>query len=95
MVPGWTAEVLFSTTDTMADRLKRLSRNSFGRGQPVDSVAAALQAKEPNGLINSATEDLLWDYDGDDIVVTLTRDYLRPNESVTLRWEIDRDQATA
>jgi hypothetical protein len=50
---------------------------------------------QPNGLINSATEDLLWDYDGDDIVVTLTRDYLRPNESVTLRWEIDRDQATA
>lgn len=50
---------------------------------------------QPNGSTNSTTEDLLWDYDGDDIVVTLTRDYLRPNESVTLRWEFDRDQGAA
>ncbi|WP_433734914.1 hypothetical protein ACQP0C_41660 (plasmid) [Nocardia sp. CA-129566] len=45
---------------------------------------------QPGGAINSASEDLLWDYDGDDIVVTLTRDYLQPNQSVTLRWEFDR-----
>ncbi|WP_227981075.1 hypothetical protein [Nocardia spumae] len=59
------------------------------------SCSPAPASSAANDLINSATEDLLWHYDGDDIVVTLTRDYLRPNESVTLRWEIDRDQATA
>ncbi|MQY26731.1 hypothetical protein [Nocardia aurantia] len=52
-------------------------------------VTCSGEEVQPNGLIGSATEDLLWDYDGDDIVVTLTRDYLRPNESVTLRWEVD------
>ncbi|WP_219823651.1 hypothetical protein, partial [Nocardia nova] len=46
MFPGWTAEDLFSTTDMVGDRLKRLSRNSFGRGRLVDSVAAALQARD-------------------------------------------------
>ncbi|MBB5917649.1 hypothetical protein BJY24_006561 [Nocardia transvalensis] len=46
---------------------------------------------QPNGNISSATEDLLWDYDGENVVVTLTRDSLRPNESVTLRREIERD----
>jgi len=43
--------------------------------------------EHPDGMENSATEGLVWDYDGDDVVVTLTRDYLRPNQAVTLRWE--------
>lgn len=47
----------------------------------------------PDGSLHSATEDLMWDYDGDDIVVTLTRDYLRPNQSVTLRWEFCAETA--
>ncbi|MEU6558585.1 hypothetical protein [Nocardia nova] len=58
-------------------------------------VTCSGEQVRPNGLVVGATEDLLWDYDGDDIVVALTRDYLRPNESVTLRWEIDRDEGTA
>lgn len=46
--------------------------------------------EHPFGSENSATEELLWDYEGNDIVITLTRDYLRPNQAVTLRWEVDR-----
>lgn len=40
-----------------------------------------------DGSENSATEELIWDDEGDD-VLTLTRDYLRPNQSVTLRWTV-------
>jgi hypothetical protein len=58
-------------------------------------ITCSGEEEQPNGITTSATEDLLWDYEGDDIVVTLTRDYLRPNQSVTLRWEIDRDQGAA
>jgi len=42
----------------------------------------------PDGSERSATEQLVWDYEGDDIVLVLTRDYLRPNQAVTLRWEV-------
>ncbi len=49
--------------------------------------------EHPDGSENSAAEQLRWDYEGPDIVVTLTRDHLRPNQAVTLRWEFDRDAA--
>ncbi len=42
-----------------------------------------------------ATDDILWDYDGADITMTLTRDYLRPNQALTLRWEVDRGPVPA
>jgi hypothetical protein len=46
--------------------------------------------EHPDGSESFAAEDLLWDYDGDDIVITVARDYLRPNQCVTLRWDIQR-----
>jgi hypothetical protein len=49
--------------------------------------------EHPDGSENSAFEDLLWDNEGEDLVITLTRDYLRPNQSVTLRWDVDREPA--
>jgi hypothetical protein len=49
--------------------------------------------EHPDGSENTASEELLWDYDGDDVTITLTRDYLRPNQSITLRWETDREPA--
>jgi hypothetical protein len=49
--------------------------------------------EHPDGAENSASEELLWDYDGNDVTITLTRDYLRPNQSITLRWEVDRESA--
>jgi hypothetical protein len=44
----------------------------------------------PDGSETSVTEGLLWDYDGDDVTVTLAADYLRPSQVVELRWDIDR-----
>ncbi len=49
--------------------------------------------EHPDGAENSATEDLIWDYDGDAVVITLIRDYLMPNQAMTLRWEVRREGA--
>ena len=46
-----------------------------------------------DGSENSATEELMWDYEGNDVVITLTRDYLRPNQAVTLRWAVGNEPA--
>ncbi len=44
--------------------------------------------EHPNGAENTAIENLVWDCVQGDAVITLTREYLRPNQSITLRWEI-------
>lgn len=54
-------------------------------------VACTAVEEHADGSENSAAEDLLWDYDQSDAVITLTRDYLRPNQAVTVRWEVDRE----
>ncbi|MFE7744888.1 hypothetical protein [Nocardia sp. NPDC057455] len=45
--------------------------------------------EQVNGSEQSISEDLIWDNDGDDVIVTLTRDYLRPGQSVTVRWDVE------
>lgn len=35
-------------------------------------------------------DELLWDYEESDVSMTVTRDYLQPNQALTLRWEIER-----
>lgn len=37
-----------------------------------------------------ATDEILWDYEASDVTMTVTRDYLQPNQALTLRWEIER-----
>ncbi|GAA4063897.1 hypothetical protein GCM10022214_16960 [Actinomadura miaoliensis] len=49
--------------------------------------------EDPNGAEISADDDLVWDYDGDDAVMTLTRNHLRPNQSLTLRWDVPHEPA--
>ncbi|MEU4694325.1 hypothetical protein [Actinoplanes sp. NPDC023714] len=49
--------------------------------------------ESPDGSEHSGQADVVWDYDGDDVLITLTRDYLQPNQVVTLRWDINRDPA--
>jgi len=49
--------------------------------------------EHPDGSENSADDGLIWDYDGSDTIITLTRDYLRPTQVVTLRWDVTRDPA--
>ena len=43
-----------------------------------------------DGKESTVTEGLLWDYDGYDVTVTVTADYLRPGQTVELRWDTDR-----
>ncbi|SFP73723.1 hypothetical protein SAMN04489713_1176 [Actinomadura madurae] len=61
-----------------------------GAGQLLRCTAAE---EHPDGSENSAEADLVWDYDGDDVVMTLTRNYLRPNQALTLRWDVPHEPA--
>ncbi|WP_156959414.1 hypothetical protein [Nocardia sp. BMG51109] len=58
-----------------------------------DLISCSATEEHPDGAENSATEDLIWDCDGDDAIVTLHREYLRPNQSVTLFWEVTREHS--
>ncbi len=62
------------------------------RGGGQLSVCTAVE-EHPDGSDNSATDDLMWDYEDDDVVIMLTRDYLRPNQAVTLRWAVSNEPA--
>jgi hypothetical protein len=61
-----------------------------GAGRLCDCAAVE---EHPDGSENSAAEQLRWDYEGPNLLVTLTRNDLRPNQAVTLRWELDREPA--
>lgn len=58
-------------------------------------LLAGCQAVEshPDGTETITPAALTWDYDGDDVLMTATFDYLRPTQSVTIRWELDRESA--
>ncbi|MEV5707450.1 hypothetical protein [Actinoallomurus sp. NPDC052274] len=58
-----------------------------------DLIGCSAIEEHQDGLEVSATEELIWDYEGDDVIITLTRDYLRPGQSVTLRWTVTRERA--
>jgi hypothetical protein len=49
--------------------------------------------EHPDGSVTITPSALTWDYDGDDIVMTTTLDYVRPNQAVTIRWELDSEPA--
>jgi hypothetical protein len=53
-------------------------------------VTCSATEEHANGAENTVSEDLLWNYEDDDVLITFTRDYLRPNQAVTVRWELDR-----
>jgi hypothetical protein len=40
-----------------------------------------------DGTEHSAADDLLADVENETAVITFTRDYLRPGQALTLRWE--------
>jgi hypothetical protein len=46
--------------------------------------------EHPDGSESSADDSLIWDHEGRDAMITLTRDLLRPNQAVTLRWDVAR-----
>ncbi|MGH3735017.1 MAG: hypothetical protein ACRDT6_05275 [Micromonosporaceae bacterium] len=61
----------------------------LGGGEVVDCSATV---EEPDGSQRSGGEGLMCDYDHDDLVITLTSDYLNPNQIVTMRWDV-RDES--
>jgi len=61
-----------------------------GAGHLVNCLASE---ERPDGSERSAAESLMWDTEGSDVSVMLTRDYLRPGQAVTLRWEVSREPA--
>lgn len=63
------------------------------RQRHVDLGGCTASEEHPDGSENSATDSLVWDIDGQDAVMSLTRDHLRPNQFVTLRWEPIREPA--
>jgi hypothetical protein len=63
------------------------------RQRRVDLGGCTATEEHSDGSENSATDSLVWDIDGQDAVMSLTRDYLRPNQAVTLRWEPIREPA--
>ncbi|MFF5261791.1 hypothetical protein ACFY4C_22870 [Actinomadura viridis] len=63
------------------------------RQRDIDLGGCTATEEHPDGSENSATDSLVWDIEGNDAVMSLTRDYLRPNQAVTLRWEVIREPA--
>lgn len=61
------------------------------RQQNVQLVTCTATEEYPDGSESSANDSLTWDYEDNDIVLTLARDYLRPGQAVTLRWEVTRE----
>ncbi len=45
--------------------------------------------EHPDGTENSVTQNLVWNYDGNDITITLCAKFLHPGQAITLRWEVD------
>jgi hypothetical protein len=75
--------------------MSRYTRHYTLRVRQADIQLGGCTATEehPDGSENSATDSLVWDYEGNDAAMTLTRDYLTPAQAVTLRWEVIRASA--
>jgi hypothetical protein len=48
-----------------------------------------------DGSETFATDEILWDQEGPDVTITVTRDYLGAGQALTLRWETDHDSRLA
>jgi hypothetical protein len=46
--------------------------------------------EQPDGSEQSA-DTLAWDYKGSDVIITLTRENLLPNQAVTVRWGVNHE----
>lgn len=58
------------------------------RHNDLGELAGITAAEElPDGTESLAQKSVVWDYDGADVLITFTRDYLQPNQYATLRWE--------
>lgn len=61
------------------------------RHRDVDMLIGCTAVEDqPDGSQVSAIDDLFCVDEGDDALITLTRNYLQPGQSVTVRWEVSR-----
>jgi hypothetical protein len=63
------------------------------RQQNVQLITCTATEEYSDGSEISANDSLTWDYENSDVILTLTRDYLHPNQTVTLNWEVTREPA--
>jgi hypothetical protein len=72
--------------------IRRLSIRLRHRGARQLTSCTAVE-EHPDGAQNSATEALEWDELDGDVVLTVRRELLLPNQVLTLRWDVDRGPA--
>ncbi|MGY2119291.1 hypothetical protein ACW9HR_35820 [Nocardia gipuzkoensis] len=58
-----------------------------------DLSSCSAVEEHPDGAENSATEALIWDTEGNDVIINLSREYLRPNQSITLHWKVAHEHS--
>jgi hypothetical protein len=96
-VASWTCEgVRFIKDHYWRQTIPRHARHltilvRHREGQSLASCSAV--ETRPDGGENSIEQSLMWDYEGDDVVLTVTHDYLSPGQWVTLRWEVANEPA--
>jgi uncharacterized membrane protein len=66
---------------------RRLTLNMRHRGAMTLTACSAFEERTDGSEV-SAVDGLVWIYDGNDVIVTVTREFLRPTQSVTLRWVV-------
>lgn len=97
--PGETGSVAYDCTggQFVSDHYWRQSAIRYTRHMTITLhhqavgrlLSYSAQEEQPGGAEISISDAIIWDNDGDDVSVTLTRDYLRPGQSVTVRWDVE------
>ncbi|ONI87971.1 hypothetical protein ALI22I_19650 [Saccharothrix sp. ALI-22-I] len=77
---------------TASRYIRQLSIRLRHRGARQLVTCTAVE-EHPDGAQNSATEALEWDEQDGDVVLTLRRKLLLPNQIITLRWDVARGSA--
>ncbi len=65
-------------------RYATMTMRRLGGGKLIDCSATV---ELSDGSHRSGAEGLVWDYDQRDLLITLTSDYLNPNQALVLRWD--------
>ena len=71
---------------TVAHYTRHLTLTVRGHGLG-EFVNCGAVEEHPDGVEHPAVDDLLVDHESDTATLTFTRDYLRPGQALTLRWE--------
>ncbi|WP_327097054.1 hypothetical protein OIE68_45555 [Nocardia vinacea] len=58
-----------------------------------DLISCSATEEHQNGAEHSTADGLIWDCEDNGVIATLTRQYLRPSQTVTLRWKVTREHS--